>query len=114
LKAPGFNPSWSLSSEKVVFKICLLSNSTCAATPRRGWDLQRHLSRLRARRHTWREIYWHLWGAGRPTLFTTLFLHLVIIVRQKHGSIDDSQYGVALQVAFARQTLKPVFSLDRL
>ena len=29
---------------------------------RRGWDLKRHLSRLRARRHTWREIYWHLWG----------------------------------------------------
>jgi len=29
---------------------------------RRGWDLPTHLARLRARRHTWREIYWHLWG----------------------------------------------------
>jgi hypothetical protein len=33
----------------------------------------------------------------------------------KHGSVDDSQYhGVALQVEFERQTLKPGFSLDML
>ena len=27
-----------------------------------GFEIHRHLQRLRARKHTWREIYWHLWG----------------------------------------------------
>ena len=33
-----------------------------AHAPSRRWQLARYIQALRGARHTWREVYWHLWG----------------------------------------------------
>jgi hypothetical protein len=33
-----------------------------AHAPSKRWQLARYIQALRGARHTWREVYWHLWG----------------------------------------------------